>query len=100
MLVKVIFMVVKSKGPHRRTREKFRRDHRDKFTVNGMLKNFSVGDKVAIKTDSSAASIPFRRFYGLTGFVEGIRGRAYIVGIKDGNKPKKIIAKSEHLKAV
>jgi len=100
MLVKVIIMVVKSKGPHRRTREKFRRSHKDKFTVNDMLKNFSVGDSVAIKINSSSASIPFRRFYGLTGSVLEQRGNAYIVQIKDGDKLKKIIAKPEHLKVV
>ncbi len=96
----VIAIVVKSKGPHRRTREKFRRSHKDKFTVNDMLKNFSVGDSVAIKINSSSASIPFRRFYGLTGSVLEQRGNAYIVQIKDGDKLKKIIAKPEHLKAV
>lgn len=96
----MIVIVVKSKGPHRRTREKFRRSHRDKFTVNEMLKSFSAGDRVAITTDSSADSIPFRRFYGLTGLVEGTRGRAYIIRIRDGNKLKKVIAKAEHLKAV
>ncbi len=96
----VIFIVVKSKGPHRRTREKFRRSFRDKFTVNDMLKNFSIGENVAIKTNSSSASIPFRRFYGLTGTVLERRGAAYVVQIKDGGKPKKIIAKPEHLKAV
>ncbi len=98
-MLKVIIIVVKSKGPHRRTREKFRRGDRDKFTVNSRLRNFSAGDSVAIRTDSSSDSIPFRRFYGLTGTVEGTRGRAYIISIKDGNKPKKIIAKAEHLKA-
>ncbi len=93
-------MVVKSKGPHRRTREKLRRSHKDKFTVNDMLKHFSIGDSVAIKINSSSASIPFRRFHGLTGSVLEKRGAAYVVQIKDGNKPKKIIAKPEHLKAV
>ncbi len=93
-------MVVKSKGPHRRTREKFRRSCRDKFTVNDMLKRFSVGDGVAIKINSSFAGIPFRRFHGLTGSVLEKRGSAYIVQIKDGGKLKKIIAKPEHLKAV
>lgn len=93
-------MVVKSKGPHRRTREKFRRSHRDKFIVNDLLRSFSMGDSVAIRINSSSASIPFRRFHGLTGSVLEKRGSAYIVQIKDGAKLKKIIAKPEHLKAV
>lgn len=92
-------MVVKSHGPRRRTREKFRKSKR--VTVNQFLKKFSKGDKVAIKIESSSQKgMPFRRFQGLTGNIIGKRGRAYIVEIKDGNKIKKIIANPEHLKAI
>lgn len=89
----------KSHGPRRRTREKFRRT--TKLTVNQYLKEFKMGDRVAIKIESASQSgMPFRRFYGLTGVVIGKRGRSYIVQIKDGGKTKKVISKPEHLKKV
>ena len=93
-------MVAKSHGPRRRTREKFRRTKREKFTVNKYLKEFKIGEKVALDIDSSSGAIPCRRFQGITGEVIGKRGRAYIINIYDGNKLKKVIAKSEHLKAI
>jgi len=92
-------MVAKSHGPRRRTREKFRKATRVK--VNQFLQKFEVGQNVAINIESASNyGRPFKRFQGLTGKVIGQRGRAYVVEIKDGNKYKKIIANSEHLKAV
>ncbi len=92
-------MVVKSHGPRRRTREKFRK--RKRTTVNEFMKSFKIGDKVVIDINSSSQKgMPFRRFQGLIGEIVEKRGRAYIVKIKDGNKIKKIIAKPEHLKGV
>jgi len=92
-------MVVKSHGPRRRTREKFRRSVRT--SVNEFMKEFEVGDKVVIKINSSSESgMPFRRFQGLCGEVVEKRGRAYVLKIKDGDKTKKIIANPEHLKKV
>ena len=92
-------MVVKSKGPRKRTREKFR--GAKKFTVNRMVRQFPKGSKVAIVIDSSSQSgMPFRRFHGLTGTVLDKRGMSFVVEIRDGGKLKKIIAKPEHLKAL
>jgi len=92
-------MVAKSFGPRRRTREKLRRP--EKFKPNLFLQNFEVGQKVAIKILSSSHSgMPFRRFHGKTGVVTGVRGRAYEVEIKDGNKKKMLIVNPEHLKAI
>lgn len=92
-------MVVKSHGPRRRTREKFRKTRR--ITVNQFLKKFSIGDKVAISIESgSQRGMPFRRFQGLTGKVIGQKGRAYLVEIKDGNKIKRVISRPEHLKNI
>lgn len=93
-------MVVKSHGKHRRTRSKFRKGPKDKFTVNKYIKNLKEGNKVAIVIDSSSKGMPFRRFHGLTGKVIGKRGRSYIIEIKDIKKKKQIIAKPEHLKVI
>ena len=92
-------MVVKSHGPRKGTRKRFRKNTR--VTVNTLMRNFDLGSKVVIDIESSSLSgMPFRRFQGLTGKVVGRRGRAYLVEIKDKNMVKKVIAKPEHLKAL
>jgi len=91
-------MVVKSHGPRRRTREKFRRTER--VPVNRFIKQFNIGDRVVIDIISSSETMPFKRFQGLAGKIVEKRGRAYLVEIKDGNKAKIIMTKPEHLKAM
>jgi len=92
-------MVVKSHGPHRKTREKFRRT--GLTPINRYIKQFKIGDKVVIDINSSSQKgMPFKRFQGLLGNVVEKRGRSFVVEIKDGNKTKKVIALAEHLKAI
>jgi len=92
-------MVVKSHGPRRRTREKFRKTRRS--TISQFVRKFSKEDKVIIDIESSSQKgMPFRRFQGLAGKVIDKRGNAYLIEIKDGNKIKKIIANPEHLKKI
>ncbi|NIO44480.1 MAG: 50S ribosomal protein L21e [Candidatus Aenigmarchaeota archaeon] len=92
-------MVVKSRGPRKRTREKFRRSTRT--PINEFLKKFEIGDKVVIDINSSSISgMPFRRFQGLSGKIIKRRGKAFLVQIKDGRKIKEIIANPEHLKKI
>lgn len=90
-------MVVKSHGPRRRTREKFRRT--GKTSVNKFIKQFKDGERIVIDINSSShKGMPFKRFQGLSGEIVKRRGNAYLVRIKDGNKVKMIIANPEHLK--
>jgi large subunit ribosomal protein L21e len=92
-------MVVKSHGPHRHTREKFRR--RGLTPVSAFFRQFNVGDRVVIKINSSSdKGTPFKRFQGLSGNVIDKIGRSYVVEIKDGGKTKKVITPSQHLKAI
>ena len=92
-------MAVKSHGPRRKTREKLRRT--GLIPMSNFIRQFNVGDKVVIDINSSShKGLPFKRFQGLSGKVIEKRGRAYMVEIKDGNKPKKVITPSEHLKAL
>ena len=92
-------MVVKSKGPRKRTRHLFRRN--TKTPITEFLREFDVGEKVIIKINSSShKGMPFRRFQGLCGEVLAKRGRAYVLKIKDGGKFKEIIANPEHLKKI
>lgn len=92
-------MVVKSHGPRRRTREKYRRSVRT--PISDFLRHFEVGDRVVIKINSSSLNgMPFRRFQGISGEIIGKRGRAYVLKIKDGDKAKTIISTPEHLKKI
>jgi len=92
-------MVVKSHGPRKRTREKFRRSR--KTPINEFLKNFEIGEKVVIDINSSSAKgMPFRRFQGLIGKIVEKRGKAYLLEIKDGKKTKTVIANPEHIKKI
>ena len=91
-------MVVKSHGPRRRTREKFRRTGRT--AVNMFVKQFRNGERIVIDINSSSqGGMPFKRFQGLSGKIIEKRGNAYIIEIKDGNKTKTIISRPEHMKS-
>ncbi|MEM5778410.1 MAG: 50S ribosomal protein L21e, partial [Candidatus Aenigmatarchaeota archaeon] len=66
-------MVVKSHGPRRRTREKFRKT--GKIAINELIKQFKIGDRVVIDIEpSSHKGMPFKRFQGLAGKVIEKRG--------------------------
>jgi large subunit ribosomal protein L21e len=91
--------MVRSHGPRKRTREKFRRSR--KTPINEFLKKFEKGDKIVIDINSSSVrGMPFKRFQGLSGKVLEKRGKAYLLEIKDGKKLKKIIASPEHIKKI
>ncbi len=61
--------------------------------------SFVAGEKAAIVIDPSVhKGQPNRRYHGLTGTVEGRRGRAYIVAVRQGGLIKRIIATPEHLR--
>ena len=94
-------MTHKATGKRGKTRKLLSRRNREKTSVNKRIKEFKIGSRVMIKPDpSEQKGMPFKRFYGVCGEVINKRGRSYIVKIKDGNKEKKIIAPSVHLKAV
>ncbi len=94
-------MVDKSHGPRHKTRRKLKKGLREKFKVTPYLQKFEIGQKVAIDPDpSSHRGMPFRRFVGRIGIVKGMRGKAYLVEVKDGGKVKTIISMPEHLKPV
>jgi large subunit ribosomal protein L21e len=42
--------------------------------------------------------MPYMRFQGKTGVVSGKQGRAFVIEVKDGDKPKTVITRPEHLK--
>ena len=94
-------MAYKAKGPRSRTRRKLKKDVRGLPPVNAFLRKFEKGDKVVIKIEPSVHSgMPFPRFHGRVGVVEGKRGRAYLIRVKDGGKEKVLISHPVHLRKV
>ena len=98
-------MVKAPRGYRHRTRKLLRKRVREKGGVPKLsvyLREYSVGDKVAIVIDPSFPDwgMPHRRFHGLTGTVVGRRGEAYIVEVKLGGKKKILFVPPVHLKPI
>lgn len=94
-------MVKRSRGFRNKTRYKLKRKfgERGLSPITRSLQKFQEGDKANIVIDPSIhKGMPHPRFHGLTGTVIGMQGKAYLVNIKDGNKPKTLIIRPEHLK--
>ncbi len=76
------------------TREKGKRN------LTKMFQKLEIGDTICLGRDVASMggeSFP-RRMEGRTGVVEGKRGSAYVVGVKDLNAKKTFIVKPIHLK--
>ena len=94
-------MVKKSRGWRGSSRKKLRQQPSYRPPITKFLQEFKEGQDVVIALEpSSHKGMPPPRFKGKVGKIIGARGRSYIVGIFDGNKPKKIISRPEHLKAL
>lgn len=90
----------RSKGYKVHTRMLFRKPTRSKGMVplGRLLREYAIGQKVDIIIDPSVPKgQPHRRFHGKVGTVIEKRGRAYVVGLKDGEKEKVLIVRPEHL---
>ncbi|NCN39527.1 MAG: hypothetical protein GW914_04060, partial [Candidatus Aenigmarchaeota archaeon] len=75
-----------------------RHSHKGKtLTIENLLKEFSIGDKVVIKANGTyQKGLPFRRFAGHIGVIESKVGRSsYMVYVKDMDK--KQIVGNAHL---
>lgn len=91
----------RSHGSRRKTRKKLRKKVRERglSPISRAIQTFKVGDRVHICIDPSIhKGMPPQRFHGFTGEIKGEQGRAYIVKIKDGRKPKELFIRAEHLK--
>ena len=60
--------------------------------------SFSIGEKVVFKAEPSVhKGLYFRRFHGSVGVIQGKRGDAYEVSIKEGKKDKMLIVNPVHM---
>lgn len=71
-----------------------------KLSLSKYFQKFSEGDRVAIVREHSENPKFPKRIQGLTGKIEGMRGKAYLVKVKEGNKEKLHILKPVHLKKI
>ena len=86
-----------AKGKRAKTRDKFSKK-RGRTTVNKLLQDIKIGEKVQVVVDSSEHSaMPPRRYHGTTAIVTGKRGRAYIVELKRGKEVAELIVGPAHL---
>ncbi len=73
---------------------------RGKLSLSRYFQELDEGDFVAISREQSIPINFPKRFQGITGIVEGKRGKAYMVKIKDGNEDKRILIEAIHLKKI
>ena len=96
-------MAKMSKGPRAGTRYKLQRKPRERgmTKITRTLQTFEEGERAVVKIDPSVhKGMPHKRFHGLTGIVVGKQGDAYVLEVKDGNMPKTVIARPEHLRKI
>lgn len=71
-----------------------------KIRMSRMFQNLKIGDKVAIARELSIKAEFAKRLEGRTGIIEALRGKAYIVKIKDYNEEKRVIVPAIHLRKI
>ncbi len=71
-----------------------------KLQFSRYFQELEKGDFVAIVREPAVQSVFPTRLQGRTGLVEGKRGKAYIIKIKDQAKEKKFLIEPIHLKKI
>lgn len=87
-----------AKGKRKKTRNW---KSKGRISLNRMLGKLSMGSTVQVNINPSYhAGIPFRRFQGKTGVIEGMQGSDYIVILKDRGKEKTVVTNPVHLNLI
>ena len=73
---------------------------RGKLQLSRYFQELKEGDFVAISREPAVQSSFPERLQGITGVIEGRKGKAYVLKIKDGNKEKRILIEPIHLKKI
>ncbi len=73
---------------------------RGKLSLSKYFQELKKGESVAIVREASVKNNLPTRLQGRTGVVEGKRGKAYIIRMKDQNKEKKFLVEPIHLKKI
>ncbi len=83
-----------------RTRHLSRHHRLSSIGVTGRIKNFEIGDKVAVVPKGNIKNIPHPRYRGRIGTVLEKRGSAYVVELKVFNAVRHLVVPAVHLEAV
>jgi len=73
---------------------------RGKLQLSRYFQELGKGDSVAVVRERSVNFSFPKRLQGRTGSIEGKRGKAYMVKIKDQDKEKKFLIEPIHLKKI
>jgi len=73
---------------------------RGKIQLSKYFQELEKGDSVSVAREWSVNSNFPERLQGRAGVVEGKRGKAYVVNIKDQNKEKRFLIAPIHLKKI
>jgi large subunit ribosomal protein L21e len=73
---------------------------RGKLQLSRYFQELKEGDFVAISREKTIAVNFKKRLQGITGVVEGRRGKAYMIRFKDGDKEKRLLIEPIHLKKI
>jgi len=71
-----------------------------KLTIPGLISGYSIGDCVAIDSQSKYSGMPHPRYRGRTGTIVAERGKSYVVEISDMRATKRLVIPPVHLKAI
>lgn len=94
-------MTKRSKGLFSgRTRHLARHHVPSSLSIKTLIKEFKVGDKVAIVPKGSFRDIPHPRYRGKIGTVTEKRGAAYIVRVRNMNAFSTLIVPARHLERI
>jgi len=94
-------MVVRSRGSRSKTRNKLKKNVREKSTIpiTRAMQTFEAGETVHVVIDSAyQKGAPHPKWHGVTGKIIEGRGRSYLIKIRDQKSEKTIIANPIHLK--
>jgi len=96
-------MVQRTGGYRKKTRSKLSKRPRDsgKVTVNSLLREFKVGDKVRIAIEPAVhKGLPHPRFANKIATIIEKRGSGYMIEFLDGNKKKRILSLPIHFESI
>ena len=88
----------RSRGFRNKTRRILKKVQK-RITITEKFKTFKIGDGVIVMLEpSKQKGMPHPRYHGTFGKISEVRGKGYVVDIKDKNKPKQLISAPEHLR--
>ncbi len=98
---KGIYMAKNSRGTLSGRSRNLARHHKpSSLRVRDIIKDYKIGDRVAIVPKGNTANIPHPRYKGKVGVIKEKRGRGYVVEINSMRSKKLIIVHSIHVEKI